>query len=198
MIFRAEIDILQSEKHVAKKISWKGKSHSTAVLRASLFKYCETARKGQEEKDMYSSKPVMVFEISIDPKKISEMKGANGTVTIIPFEGRVESELFCGRVLPGAADIQVTNPAGVRHMCARYMFEGTDSAGIPCHLFVENNGYFERDHIPQPFEAYPVFMTDSKLLAPYLHGAHFRAEGHGREGGVEIQIYDIDREDSER
>lgn len=137
-------------------------------------------------------KLIMVFHIDVRTDEISEMEGKNGAVKIIPFGGTVESELFSGTVLPGAADIQVTNPAGVRHMCARYMFEGKDSAGTPCHLYVENNGYFERSHLPGPFEACPVFMTDSETLAPYLHGAHFRAEGVGREGGVEIRIYDVE------
>lgn len=136
----------------------------------------------------------MVFHIVIDRSKISEMKSRNGAVKIIPFGGSVESELFTGTVLPGAADIQVTNAAGVRHMCARYMFEGTDCDGVPCHLFVDNNGYFERDHRPRPFEACPTFMTDSEALAPYLHGAHFRAEGHSTEAGVDIQIYDINEQ----
>ncbi len=138
-------------------------------------------------------KMIMEFKISIEPEKISTMQTKNGMVKIIPFGGSVKSELFSGEVLPGAADIQVTNAAGVRHMCARYMFAGTDCSGSPCHLFVDNNGYFERDHMPRPFEACPTFMTDSEALAPYLHGAHFRAEGYGREGGVDIRIYDIDQ-----
>ena len=121
------------------------------------------------------------------------MTTSNGMVKIIPFEGTVESELFTGKVMPGAADIQITNAAGVRHMCARYMFEGHDYTGEPCHLFVDNNGYFERDHRPKPFEAQPTFMTDSKALEEYLHGAHFRAEGHSNDQGVDIRIFDINQ-----
>lgn len=136
---------------------------------------------------------IMEFRISINPDDRTVMTTSNGKVTFIPFGGTVESDLFTGTVRPGAADVQVTNAAGTRHMCARYIFEGVDCKGQPCHLFVDNNGYFERDHMPRPFETCPTFMTDSEALAPYLHGAHFRAEGHPLEGGVLIRVFDIDK-----
>lgn len=139
-------------------------------------------------------KMIMEIRVVIDRSKISEMDCSNGHVKIIPFTGFVESELFTGHILPGGADVQVTNAAGVRHMCAQYMLAGTDSQGNPCHIFVANNAYFERDHRPKPFEACPTFMTDSPVLAPYLQGAHFRAEGHSSPEGVNIRIFDIDKE----
>lgn len=141
-----------------------------------------------------NSKPIMEFNILVNHDGISKMESAVGKVTIIPFTGDVQSKLFSGRVLPGAADIQVTNAAGIRHMCARYMFEGTDYTGASCRLFVENNGYFERDHQPRPFEAMPAFMTDSPILAGYLHGRHFRTEGHPSDAGVTIKVFDVERE----
>ena len=116
----------------------------------------------------------------------------DGKVKIIPFTGTVEGKLFHGRIMPGAADVQVTNPAGVRHMCAQYMLEGLDNTGTACHIFVENHGYFERDHRPKPFEAWPTFRTDSQALRSYLQGMHFRAEGYSNEIGVDIRIFDTD------
>ena len=139
-------------------------------------------------------KMIMQFDITIDDADITEMTGPNGAVLFIPFTGSVESELFRGTIRPGAADIQVVNPAGVRHMCAKYIFEGTDRAGAPCHLYVENNGYFADGEVQMPFDAVPTFMTDSAELAGYLHGAHFRAEGHPAPNGVTIKIFDIDLE----
>lgn len=137
---------------------------------------------------------VMQFDITIDEADITSMAAKNGEVLFIPFGGSVKSELFSGTVRPGAADVQVVNPAGVRHMCARYIFDGTDRAGAACHLYVENNGYFERGEMRMPFEATPTFMTDSAELADYLHSAHFRAEGHPSPDGVTIKIFDIDLE----
>lgn len=136
-------------------------------------------------------KLVMEFQIKIKGEEISAFESERGNVVIIPFTGSVESELFTGEVLPGAADVQVTNPAGTRHMCAKYMFRGKDSQGNECHLFVENNGYFERNRNVSPFEAYPTFLSDSKILADYLSQARFRSEGHPAPEGVTIKIFDI-------
>lgn len=134
--------------------------------------------------------PIIIVHVTVDNQNISRMEMPDGAVAIIPFTGTVEGELFSGKVMPGAADVQITNPAGVRHMCAQYMLEGTDNTGAACRIFVENHGYFERDHHPKPFETWPLLRTDSVALRGYLHGTHFRAEGHSTETGVDIWVFD--------
>lgn len=134
--------------------------------------------------------PIITVHVQVNPESSSRMTMSDGAVAIIPFTGTVEGELFSGKVMPGAADVQITNPAGVRHMCAQYMLEGTDNTGATCRIFVENHGYFERDHHPKPFETWPLLRTDSAALRGYLHGTHFRAEGHSTETGVDILIFD--------
>lgn len=137
----------------------------------------------------------MIFHIVCDWSQISQMALSNGGyVTMIPFGGTVESELFTGTVLPGAVDVQVTNAAGARHMCAKYMFAGKDAKGNDCHLYVENNGYFEKGSDPNPFHATPTFKTDSKELEKYLMGEHFRSEGHLTSVGPDIHIIDTNLE----
>ncbi len=136
---------------------------------------------------------IMEFHIIIKPEQINSFKTDDHAVTIIPFEGYVDSDLFTGTIVPGAADIQVTDPAGVRHMCAKYMFTGKDASNQPCHLYVENNGYFMRDQSPSPFEAYPTFISDSKKLNDYLGSNHFRSEGHSAPDGVTIKIFDTQK-----
>ena len=137
------------------------------------------------------AKCIMEFQIRIKGNEVSAMESDRGNVVFIPFDGSVESDIFTGEILPGAADVQVTNASGIRHMCARYMFKGKDSHGNDCHLFVENNGFFEPDSNPSPFHACPTFMSDSKVLADYLAQAHFRAEGHPAPQGVTIKIFDV-------
>ena len=138
------------------------------------------------------SEPIMRFQIFIDDSQVSNMEGPFGEVTFIPFTGKVESELFTGEIVPGAADIQVENPAGCRNMCAKYMFRGKDQKGEECYLFVENNGYFTKANKNDPFfRAYPRFITDSRELGEYLCQARFRSEVHSAEGGVEIRIFDV-------
>lgn len=143
-----------------------------------------------------SQQPVMIVHVEIDRGNCPQMTMPDGMVKIIPFTGTVEGSIFNGKVMPGAADVQVTNPAGVRHMCAQYMLEGTDNTGTPCHIFVENHGYFERDRHPRPFEAWPTMRTDSAALRNFLQGNHFRAEGHRSEVGVDIKIFDTDLEET--
>lgn len=136
-------------------------------------------------------KLIFDFKIETYDDQISALNATNGAVLMIPFGGSVESELFTGKILPGGIDIQVENSANIRHMCARYMFEGTDHTGAACRLFVDNNGYFEPNtHNFNPFRTCPTFMTDSKALAPYLQGAHFRAEGHAKDDGLHIMVFD--------
>ncbi|MCF0112269.1 MAG: DUF3237 family protein [Erysipelotrichaceae bacterium] len=138
----------------------------------------------------------LVFEFSIllDRSETTKVVSGNASVNFIPFTGGVTSRLFTGTIRPGAADVQITNAAGIRHMCARYVFEGTDYTGKPCHIFVDNNGYFTENPIPKPFRTCPVFITDSEALQDYLHRPHFRAEGHPYEGGVIIKVFDTDKE----
>ncbi len=134
---------------------------------------------------------IMEFIVKLNREEISRMETPAEKITMLPFTGYVESEIFTGRILPGGVDVQITNAAGIRHMCARYMFEGTDRNGNHCHLFVDNNGYFEPGHEPAPFRTYPVFYTDSRELGEYLHQRRFRAEGHGTAEGVNIRIFDV-------
>ena len=141
---------------------------------------------------------IMTFHITIDRNAVSEVRTAGGMAKIIPFAGFVDSEHFKGKVLPGAADVQTTDAAGIRHMCAKYMFEGTDAEGRKCRLFVENNGYFEPGSRPKPFHACPAFMSDSPYLSDLLSRPVYRAEGHSTDAGVDIMIFDVTKESHER
>ena len=134
----------------------------------------------------------LIFEVAvdIDPAQVSQLRGPAGEVVMIPFGGTVTGELFNGRVLPGGVDTQTVDRNGVRHMSARYMLEGVDRSGEPCHIYIDNNGWFTGE-MTVPFRTVPTFFTDSKALAPYLHANRFRTEGHPRQGGVTIKVFEI-------
>ena len=120
------------------------------------------------------------------------MRCPYGAISIFPFTGRVCSPLFSGETRPGAVDVQEENPAGLRRLDARYIFEGTDSAGLPCLLYVENVGVLTGYEKPgEVLCAYPRFMTDSATLGPYLSQARFRSELHLGSGELEIWVYDV-------
>ena len=135
----------------------------------------------------------LILDIKIDMNGESlHLKSENGEVEMIPFKGSVEGELFRGIVEPCGVDTQVVNAAGVRHMSARYMLTGKDSAGKDAHIYVENNGWFEEKYRSMPFHTVPTFYTDSEVLAPYLHRRQFEGEGHVKEDGLHIYFFEIE------
>jgi hypothetical protein len=135
-------------------------------------------------------KLIMEISVEIDAAQVSQLKSSVGEVTMIPFSGTVTGELFTGRILPGGVDTQTVDRNCVRHMSARYMLEGIDKTGEQCRIYIENNGWFSSEMV-MPFKTIPTFYTDSKALEDYLHSNRFRTEGHSREGGVTIKLFEI-------
>lgn len=137
-------------------------------------------------------KPIMIFEVSVNPAEVTEMECIYGAISILPFKARVNSELFTGETLPGAVDVQQENPAGIRNISARYMFAGKDKDGNDCHLFVENEGWVHGSERYAPvLTTCPKFLTDSPVLGEYLCRSRFRAEVHAAECGVEVLVFDV-------
>ena len=136
---------------------------------------------------------IMTIHVIFDKAEINTLQGPWGGVTFIPFEASVESSLFTGKTLPGAADVQTENRAGVRHLCAKYMFDGKDGSGNPCRLFVQNDGYLTPANRNEPvIGAQPFFLTDSRELGEYLCQNRFRSEVHGTGAQtLDILIFDI-------
>ena len=119
------------------------------------------------------------------------MKGEAGEVDMIPFRGTAEGTLFHGIVENSGVDTQIVNAVHVRHMSARYMLTGTDADGRACHIYVENNGWFDDLTKTMPFHTVPTFLTDSEALAPYLHRNQFTGEGVQEADGLHIRFYEI-------
>lgn len=134
---------------------------------------------------------ILEVKVELDREHIAEFTGPLGQVKMLPFTGTVTGEIFTGTVLPGGVDTQVTDQNQVRRMSARYMLEGKDREGTPCHIYVENEGWFTNGEHPHPFRTVPTFRTDSAALAPYLHRNCFRGEGHTENGQLTIKFYEI-------
>lgn len=143
------------------------------------------------------SEPIMKFEIKLDRPGITKLRCPYGAVSFFPFTGRVRSALFTGEIRPGAVDVQEENPAGLRLLDAKYIFEGKDSAGKDCLIYVENVGCLTGTEKPgEVIRACPRFMTDSEALGPYLSQARFRSELHLGSGELEIWVFDVIEEQS--
>ena len=130
--------------------------------------------------------PFMTFQIEIRGGEVSGFSSPDGSVTFIPFGGRVDSPLFRGEIRPGAADVQIELPGEARLLTARYLFTGTDGAGMPCSLYVENTGRVG----PGPLRATPRFLTDSAFLRETFANRRFYTEIEGAPGGVTILVYE--------
>ena len=135
--------------------------------------------------------PIFQIHVEVDRSAVSLLQSPAGTVKMLPFTGTVEGRLFSGVVCPGGVDTQVTNCCQVRHMSARYMLEGKDCEGNPCHIYIENNGWFTNGERPSPFATVPTFLTDSPVLAPYLMRSQFRGEGRKENGHLVIYFFEI-------
>ena len=48
------------------------------------------------------AEPIMIFQIFADSSQISNLECKYGAVTMIPFTGKVKSDLFTGEILPAA------------------------------------------------------------------------------------------------
>lgn len=139
----------------------------------------------------HKEKPFLEVLVETYPEKTVELDTNIGHVKMIPFSGTVRGEQFNGIVEPCGVDTQVTNANDVRHMSARYMLTGTDANGQDCHIYVENNAWFTNGERPRPFHSVPTFITDSKLLTPYLHTNQFVGEGMREEDGLHIRFYEV-------
>jgi hypothetical protein len=138
-----------------------------------------------------NQKPILDIRIEANGPAV-HMQGENAEVLMVPFKGRVHSEIFNGIVEPCGVDTQIVNAAYVRHMSARYMLTGRDSAGQDAHIYVENNGWFDDLTHAMPFHTVPTFYTDSPRLAAYLHRNQFVGEGVEAADGLHIRFYEIE------
>ena len=140
--------------------------------------------------ETHGKEAILELLIQTDPEKTAELEGEGRRVRMIPFSGTAAGPLFQGVIAPGAVDTQITNAAEVRHMSARYMLTGRDHTGWPCHIFVQNDGWFTDGARPRPWHSVPTFLTDSPTLAPVLHRNCFIGEGLRDAEGLHIRFYE--------
>ena len=122
----------------------------------------------------------LVLQIEVDIDQSYNVRGSNGSATMILFHGKANCENFKGEILPGGVDTQKEIGGNARTLSARYALEGTDKTGTMCHMFIENNGGMGRTT--------PTIWTDSEALK-FLETAKLSGTIGMRAGGVLISIY---------
>lgn len=120
-----------------------------------------------------------VLLVHVKVGQCDEVKGSNGSVTMVHFHGTAESEYFNGVILPGGVDAQSQFGTDIWRISARYILEGTDMNGAACRIYIENNGFLVEGEIV----TCPRILTDSPALA-WLESTELEGRVVGEEGGI--------------
>ena len=129
-----------------------------------------------------------LFTIEVDLHECHTLRSAKGQINMICFDGRCDSAFFHGEILSGGVDTQTYLTGEPGRLSARYMLSGTDDAGMPARLFIENNGETGADGV---CVTHPRIFTDNPRLA-WLEEMPLTGRIQGREGGVTILFYEED------
>lgn len=127
----------------------------------------------------------LLFTVDVDLNECHMLHSAKGQVNMVCFGGRCDCDFFHGEILSGGVDTQQYLTGEPGRLSARYMLAGTDDAGTPTRLFIENNG--ENDANGMCITT-PRILTDNPRLA-WLEDAPLTGRIQGREGGVTICFY---------
>lgn len=129
------------------------------------------------------TKEIFTFYINIGAS--DSVAGNSGSATMIHFTGRGECDNFNGNVVADSVDTRLKFPGMVESLSARYILDGTDAAGRPCRIYVENNGIDDNGMVTEP-----VIITDSPDYAwvetAPLHGTV------SWEKGLTIHMWTVD------
>lgn len=129
----------------------------------------------------------LLFTVEVDLNECHTLKSSKGQVNMICFGGHCDCDFFHGEILPGGVDTQQCLAGEPGRLSARYMLVGTDDAGTPTRLFIENNGKYDADGV---CVTTPRILTDNPRLA-WLEDAPLTGRIQDREGGVTICFYKI-------
>ena len=123
----------------------------------------------------------LILKIMVACDPALTVKGNKRDIVMIPFTGTASGPYFTGKIIGTGVDTQKIPKGGVPALSARYMLEGTDAAGNPCRIFIENEGNWGG-------EFHPLIATDSPLLADW-EAAPLRAQVDGIPGGVQVSVF---------
>ena len=123
---------------------------------------------------MSGKKAILEVKIEFDRQGL-RIETERGEVSMIPFAGKVDSEIFKGIVEPWGVDTQILDHADMRHMSARYMLTGKDLSGEDCHIYVDNDGWMKNE-LSRTFRTVPkksrTFMPrQEKVSTRFSHSA---------------------------
>lgn len=101
-----------------------------------------------------------IFRLHIHVTEENRFDTETNTINMVLFDGTCEGNYFNGKILNGGVDTQIYEKDGAGTLSARYMLSGMDKEGVPCHLFIVNNGIVGKEET----HTTPRVYTDSKSL----------------------------------
>lgn len=125
----------------------------------------------------------LLMKINVTTGEPVTVTDGQTTVSMVPFSGAAESELFTGAVLDGAYDTQRSDSGGRCHLSARYVLEGRDISGERCRMFIENNGVFGEG------DTAPVIVSDGRMTG-WLSRARLSGSVEDTDEGVTVSIFE--------
>ncbi|WP_167958242.1 hypothetical protein [Anaerosporobacter faecicola] len=123
----------------------------------------------------------LLLTIDVIIEKSLHVIGHTKDICMIPFTAKANGPYFQGNTIGACVDTQKIEKTGECLLSARYMLEGIDHEGNPCHLFIENNA---RDLA----HCCPTIVTDSACLAEW-ETTSLTGIGEPTKDGVIIRIY---------
>lgn len=137
-------------------------------------------------------KKELLLQIDVKCIEPQVVDGHSRKIVMVPFTGTTSGKYFTGKVIGTGVDTQKYPKDsngnfidGAGTLSARYMLEGTDFKGNPCHIFIENNA--------GPNGWIPTITTDSPALASW-ESENLRSQVEPAEGGVVVSIFTTDSE----
>lgn len=125
----------------------------------------------------------LVLEIDVFITAFQAVESKAGKVFMIEFDAEADCEYFKGKTVAKSVDTQKYLASGEMGLSARYMLEGVDFKGLPCRIFIENNG-------PDLMHCTPKIVTNSEALS-FLETDELCAEVTPAKMGVTVKIYKI-------
>lgn len=125
----------------------------------------------------------LVLEINVRITGFETVESKRGKIVMIEFDAEADCELFKGKTVAKGFDTQRIFKSGNMQLSARYMLEGVDSMGLPCRIFIENNGN-------DLSFCTPKIVTNSEALN-FLETSSLCSDVTPVESGVIVRIYEI-------
>ncbi len=123
-----------------------------------------------------------LLEIDVKITGFNSVESKRGKINMIEFDASCDCELFKGKTVTKGCDTQTIFNSGNMRLSARYMLEGVDCNGLPCRVFIENNGV-SLDLCE------PKIVTNSEALS-FLEVATLRAVVEPTQSGVCVKIFE--------